>query len=217
MDMELTTTTQEFFNKPTRLQKYKLKRREIPEPEMLKEKERSMAVPGWRNKQKLEASENSKKWIRSHKKYIRRKQGKYKKKSFETVSLSKTVSKIKRNTFALLNYVKTKNNCYCSISNLFGLHQTIWSLSTGMIAQGVTISKTRGFRKTRYAQNQMLQKAILKLKSLGCRFLVIHSSAHTMSRHYLFKNFNKLFKLLMIKDITGVAHNGCRAPLPRRV
>jgi ribosomal protein S11 len=129
----------------------------------------------------------------------------------------KTIPKVQSSQFYLVNYRKTKNNARCSISNVFGRPMTIWSISTGMIPKGSKVSKTRSFRKTRFAQNLMLTKVVAKLKRIGCKFLVIHCSSTTASKRYLFRTFHKTFKIVLLKDFTGIPHNGCRSPSIRRL
>jgi ribosomal protein S11 len=116
--------------------------------------------------------------------------------------------------FSLIHYRKTKNNSFCTISNLFGQQKTLWSISSGQIPKKST---TQNCRKTRYSQNMMLKRVVAKLLSLGRKYLVIHCDSKTTSKRYLFKNFKKNFRILLLKDLTGIPHNGCRAPAARRL
>lgn len=114
--------------------------------------------------------------------------------------------------FCLVAFKKTKNNTYCTLSRLFGLQRTLWTISGGH-ASG---SKVNGRRKTRFTQRMVLKYAFEKLLGLGFKYLVIHCSGSAISKRYLFKNFYKRFKIVLLKDLTGVPHNGCRASNVRR-
>lgn len=116
--------------------------------------------------------------------------------------------------FCCLMFKKTKNNAHCVISQLFGRQKTIWRISGGMVHGH---SKTNGRRKTRFTQRMIFKAALEKLLALGFKYLVIHCSGTTISKRYIFKNFYKRFKIVLLKDKTGNAHNGCRAPNVRRV
>lgn len=127
------------------------------------------------------------------------------------LKLSQSVSS---GEFCCLHFKKTKNNAYCVISQLFGRQKTLWRISGGMVhAQ----SKTNGRRKTRFTQRMIFKAALEKLLSMGFKYLVIHCSGTTISKRYIFRNFYKRFKIVLLKDKTGNAHNGCRAPNVRRV
>ena len=115
--------------------------------------------------------------------------------------------------FCLINFKKTKNNTYCVISGLFGQQKTLWSICGGQISPG----STNGRRKTRYTQRMVIKKAIEKLLGLGFKYLVIHVTGPMISKRFIFKNFYKRFKIVLLKDLTGVPHNGCRAPSVRRI
>lgn len=118
------------------------------------------------------------------------------------------------NQFALINFKKTKNNLFCSLSSLFGLKQTLWSISGGQIKMN---KGSNGRRKTRFTQRLVFKQLIAKMLSLGILFLVIHCKGTTTSKGYIFRNFYKKFKILLLKDLTGVPHNGCRPSNVRRV
>lgn len=116
--------------------------------------------------------------------------------------------------FCLVSFKKTKNNAYCVISQLFGVQKTLWSISGGMVH---SYAKTNGRRKTRFTVRMIFKFVLEKLYALGFKYLVIHTSGTTISKRYVFKNFYKRFKIVLLKDRTGNAHNGCRAPSVRRV
>jgi small subunit ribosomal protein S11 len=116
--------------------------------------------------------------------------------------------------FCLLHFKKTKNNTYCTISRLFGRQKTLWSISGGIVNSG---SKTNGRRKTRFTQRMVFKYTLEKLLGLGFKYLVIHCSSPALSKRYIFKNFYKRFKIVLLKDLTPYAHNGCRASNIRRV
>lgn len=114
--------------------------------------------------------------------------------------------------FGLVTINKTKNNTHGVISSLFGSCQTLWSTSGGVYA-----NKVDGRRKTRYVQRAVYQNINAKLLSLGLQFLIIHCKGTFMNKRFIFKMFSKNLKVLLIKDITGIPHNGCRPPKIRRV
>jgi ribosomal protein S11 len=115
--------------------------------------------------------------------------------------------------FCCITIKKTKNNIYCNISHLFGHQKTLWSVSGGQ----VKASHSNGRRKTRFVQRMIFKNAVEKLLGLGFKYLVIHCSGPALSKRYVFKNFYKRFKIVMLKDFTSIAHNGCRASSVRRV
>lgn len=116
--------------------------------------------------------------------------------------------------FCRVHFKKTKNNCYVVISQLFGDQRTLWTMHGGMIAPS---AKTNGRRKTRFTQRMIFKLACEKLLALGLKYLVLHCSGATLSKRYVFKNFYKRFKIVLLKDVSGNAHNGCRGPSVRRV
>lgn len=116
--------------------------------------------------------------------------------------------------FCLLHINKTKNNTHCVVSNLFGKQKTLWAISGGQIKSG---HKANGRRKTRYVQRMVYASAIAKILALGFDYLVIHCKGMIASKHYIFKAFSSSLKIILLKDLTGVAHNGCRPAKMRRV
>lgn len=121
-------------------------------------------------------------------------------------------AQVQHEAFCLMAFKKTKNNTYCTLSRLFGLQNTLWTISGGY-ASG---SKVNGRRKTRFTQRMVLNYAFEKLCGLGFKYLVIHCSGSAISKRYLFKPFYRRFKIVLLKDLTGVPHNGCRASNVRR-
>jgi len=117
--------------------------------------------------------------------------------------------------FCCITIKKTKNNIFCNISNLFGRQKTVWSISGGQIKG----CRNNGQRKSLYIQRLVFKNAVKKVRRLGFKYLVIHCSGPALSKRYIFKNFwkRKSFRILMLKDFTNVAHNGCRPRGVRRV
>lgn len=116
-------------------------------------------------------------------------------------------------SFCLVYIKRTKNNTLCSVSNLFGRQRTWWNIRGGQINPG----GAKGRRKTRYSQRMIFKTAVEKLLGFGFKHLVIQVKGGTVSKRYIFKHFMKRFKIVMFKDLTGIAHNGCRPPKARRV
>jgi ribosomal protein S11 len=90
----------------------------------------------------------------------------------------------------------------------------LWSISSGIVNSG---SKTNGRHKTRFTQCRVFKYIFEKLLGLGFKYLVIHCSSPALSKRWIFKNFYKRFKIVLLKDLTPYAHNGCRASNGRRV
>ena len=59
--------------------------------------------------------------------------------------------------------------------------------------------------------------AYAKILGLGFEYLVIHIKGMIASKHYIFKTFSENLKIILLKDNSSVAHNGCRPPKKRRV
>lgn len=114
--------------------------------------------------------------------------------------------------FCLVTINKTKNNTHGIISNLFGSSKTLWSTSGG-----VYTNKINGRRKTRFVQRAVYTNIIRKLFALGLQFLIIHCKGSFINKRFIFKTFSKNLKVILIKDVTGIPHNGCRPPKVRRV
>ena len=116
-------------------------------------------------------------------------------------------------SFFLINIKRTKNNTVTGLSNLFGHQRTLWTIRGGQISD----FGSKGRRKTRYTQRMLFKSVVKKLLGFGAKHLVIQVKGFSASKRYIFKHFIKRFKIVMFKDITGIAHNGCRAPKARRV
>jgi small subunit ribosomal protein S11 len=114
--------------------------------------------------------------------------------------------------FCLVTISKTKNNTHGSVSSLFGSAKSLWATSGGVYS-----NKINGRRKTRYVQRMVYKSIVDKILALGLQFLIVHCKGTFISKRFIFKTFSKNFKVLLIKDITGIAHNGCRPPKIRRV
>jgi len=149
----------------------------------------------------------------------RRKKNQRQRRKKQTKNLSRQRSnKQKRSnpnpgSFFLVHIKRTKNNTVSSLSNLFGHQRTLWTVRGGQINPG----GPKGRRKTRYTQRLLFKSVVKKLLGFGAKHLVIQVKGFTASKRYIFKHFMKRFKIVMFKDITGIAHNGCRAPKARRV
>lgn len=117
--------------------------------------------------------------------------------------------------FCLVSVKKTKNNTHCSISRLFGDQKTLWTTSGG---QTPTIgSKSNGRRKSRYCQRMIFKAATEKLLTLGLKYLVIHCIGRAISKRYIFRNFYRRFRIVLLKDLLAIPHNGCRPKKARRL
>jgi small subunit ribosomal protein S11 len=77
----------------------------------------------------------------------------------------------------------------------------------------------RGPKKaTPYASSVMVKTVAEKLKPFGVRDLTVFVSGVGSGRDPAVRALNANgFTVLSIKDTTGLAHNGCRAPRPRRM
>ena len=117
--------------------------------------------------------------------------------------------------FCLLSVKKTKNNTHCSLSRLFGDRKTLWTMSGGKTpAAG---SRSNGRRKSRYCQRMIFKAATEKLLGLGFKYLVIHCIGRAISKRYIFRNFYRRFRIVLLKDLLAIAHNGCRPKSVRRL
>jgi small subunit ribosomal protein S11 len=113
--------------------------------------------------------------------------------------------------FGLISISSTKNNTHATISNLFGEKKTKWSISAGQLKlQG-------GRRKTRLSQRMVYKSCLEKALSFGYKYTVIHCKGTRGSKVRIFRFFGNSLSVLLIKDTTGAAHNGCRPPKIRRV
>jgi small subunit ribosomal protein S11 len=115
------------------------------------------------------------------------------------------------NLFCLISINRTKNNTHAIISNLFGENKTKWSISAGQF------KLPGGRRKTRLSQRMVYKSCLEKALSFGYKFTVIHCRGTRGSKARIFRFFGDSLSVLLIKDTTGAAHNGCRPPKVRRV
>lgn len=114
--------------------------------------------------------------------------------------------------FACVNIHQTKNNIHASISNLFGVRQIKWHSSGGVYTGGIN-----GRRKSRFIQRQLLTQLQKKLRQFQTKYIVVQCFGRISSNHKVFYKLNKKFNILLVKDITPIAHNGCRLPKQRKV
>nr|YP_025771.1 ribosomal protein S11 [Tupiella akineta]AAQ18730.1 ribosomal protein S11 [Tupiella akineta] len=126
---------------------------------------------------------------------------------------NKSVEALPKNTnlFCLISINRTKNNTHAIISNLFGENKTKWSISAGQF------KLPGGRRKTRLSQRMVYKSCLEKALSFGYKFTVIHCRGTRGSKVRIFRFFGDSLSVLLIKDTTGAAHNGCRPPKVRRV
>lgn len=127
--------------------------------------------------------------------------------SFKTTETSKNP-----NLFCLISLKRTKNNTHALISNLFGEKKTLWSISAGLL------KLPGGRRKTKLSQRMVYKSCLEKALSFGYKYTVIHCRGTRGSKLPIFRFFGApALSVLLIKDTTGTAHNGCRPPKMRRV
>nr|YP_010733798.1 ribosomal protein S11 [Gayralia brasiliensis]YP_010733827.1 ribosomal protein S11 [Monostroma nitidum]WEG93069.1 ribosomal protein S11 [Gayralia brasiliensis]WEG93098.1 ribosomal protein S11 [Monostroma nitidum] len=113
--------------------------------------------------------------------------------------------------FCLISIKITKNNTHATISNLFGKKKTKWCFSAGQL------KLPGGRRKTRLSQKLVFKSCLEKCIGFGYKYAVIHCSGTRGSKVRIYRSFGESIKVLIIKDTTGIAHNGCRPPKVRRV
>lgn len=115
------------------------------------------------------------------------------------------------NHFCLITIKRTKNNTHATISNLIGEIKTKCHISAGQL------KLPGGRRKTRLSQRLIYKSSIEKAKSFGYKYTVIHCKGNRGSKVRIFRDFGNSLTVLLIKDTTGAAHNGCRPRKVRRV
>ena len=102
------------------------------------------------------------------------------------------------------------NNTLITITNIKG--QTILFGSSGLL--GFKGAK----RGTAFAGQSIADILAKKISMLGFRFLYIQLKGFGSSRKSVLKGFLLSgLKVLMIKDKTNIAHNGCKAKKKRRI
>lgn len=116
--------------------------------------------------------------------------------------------------FCLIHITRTKNNTHITISNLFGIEKTKWVISAGQLSSGL---KSKGGRKTKFSQRLVYKTCIEKALGLGYKFAVIHCKGDRGSKTRIYRIFSDALTVLLLKDTTGLAHNGCRPPKMRRI
>lgn len=137
----------------------------------------------------------------------------------ESEKFGKTVSGLARrparsgspNHFCLITIKRTKNNTHATISNLIGDIKTKCHISAGQL------KLPGGRRKTRLSQRLIYKSCLEKAQSFGYKYTVIHCKGNRGSKVRIFRDFGNSLTVLLIKDTTGAAHNGCRPRKVRRV
>ena len=102
------------------------------------------------------------------------------------------------------------NNTLVSISDLNG--GVLGWASSGMMG-------FKGAKKaTPYASTQVVASVSEKVKKYGIKELEVHVKGVGSGREASIRALaNNGFELTLIKDVTPIPHNGCRAKKPRRV
>lgn len=106
---------------------------------------------------------------------------------------------------------KTKGNVHCVVTSMFGKRKTLWSVSGGRVG------RQGSRRKTRYTQRVLYGAAIEKILGLGFQYLVLHCRGAIASKRYILRAFSEKFTVLVVKDLTNIAHNGSKPANRRRV
>ena len=108
-------------------------------------------------------------------------------------------------------YIYTSfNNTLITITNIKG--QTVLFASSGCL--GLKGSK----RSTTFAGQSLADLIGKKMFALGFRFVYIQLKGFGAARKSVLKGFSSSnLKILMIKDKTNIAHNGCKAKKKRRI
>lgn len=123
------------------------------------------------------------------------------------------LKRIQPHKFCLVHINKTKNNIHCAISSIFGKQKTLWSVSGGQVGSARLNSR----RKTRYVQRIVYKATIEKMFGLGLQYVILQCKGTIPSKRYFFKIFNEFFTILLVKDLTNVAHNGTKPRNKRRI
>jgi len=145
------------------------------------------------------------------KKKIEKKTEKIDQSSEKTVKTIKPVKKIKKNITSGIAYVQaTFNNTIVSITDDSG-NVIAWS-SAG----------SKGFKGSRkstpYAAQIAADTAATKAQEHGLKTLVVKLKGPGSGRETALRALqSRGFKILSIKDVTPMAHNGARPPKKRRV
>lgn len=76
----------------------------------------------------------------------------------------------------------------------------------------------RGSRKsTPYAAQIATERASLVAKEYGMKSVVVFVHGPGPGRESSVRELSQAFKIVEIADVTGIPHNGCKAPKKRRV
>ena len=132
-------------------------------------------------------------------------------KTIPTPKISKAKKKIKRNILTGIAYVKaTFNNTIVTITDDSG-NVIAWS-SSG----------SRGFKGSRkstpYAAQMAADTAASKAQEHGLKTLIVKLKGPGAGRETALRAFqSRGFKIISIRDVTPMAHNGSRPPKKRRV
>lgn len=117
------------------------------------------------------------------------------------------------NSTLVCNFRTTKNNFFITFYNRFGL--VLVKGSGGLFFHGSQ-------RNTPYAVKFLIKHCVHTLyeKSIKSRYVILEINSPL--NNLLVKNFVKGFRrsglfIIRIRDITGVAHNGCKGIKKRRV
>lgn len=119
--------------------------------------------------------------------------------------------KYKTNILVAFVYIKFSfNNTLITITNIQG--KTISFGAGGFL--GLKGSR----RSTAYAGQTIAILLGKKLFSLGFRYIFVNLRGFGSSRKTVLKGFvSTKLKILKIRDITAIAHNGCKAKKKRRI
>ena len=111
----------------------------------------------------------------------------------------------------IIHIAATFNNTNVSVSDNFG--NIICWITAG--ALGFKGSK----KSTPYAAQQTVEAAIIKAKEYGIREVGIKVQGPGSGREAAVKSVGSIedVKVLWLKDVTPLPHNGCRPPKRRRV
>lgn len=122
----------------------------------------------------------------------------------------KTLNSKYSSLIGIVHIYTTFNNTLITISNLKG--HTLICASSGFL--GLAGSK----RSTSYAGQIVANMIGKKVYELGIRFLQIRLKGFGNSRKSVLKGLvTANLKIISLKDITPIAHNGCRSKKKRRI
>lgn len=124
---------------------------------------------------------------------------------------SNSVKKEKRNVpKGIINIMSTYNNTIVSVTDMNG-NVVCW-------ASGGTVSFKNSRKGTPFAAQLAAESAVKKAVAVGMREAVVHIKGPGSGRESAIRAMaNSGIKILMLKDVTPVPHNGCRPRKKRRV